>query len=137
MPGAPLEGNLRMPNAAILLKEALRLDGAGREKEAIPIYRRAITLGLAHRELHTAIVCLGSSLTTTGQTAQAIRTLQRARRLFPRDPTVILFLALAHARHGQERLALRQLGDALLKTSTDPLLRDYLKPLKRKFHALR
>ena len=121
----------------MMLKEALRLDAAGREKEAIPVYRRAIALGLAGPELHTALVCLGSSLTTTGQTAQAVRTLQRARRLLPRDPTIILFLALAHARHGQERLAIRQLGDALLKTSTHPVLRVYRKTLQRKFHALR
>ena len=129
--------NLRMSNAAAMLKEALRLDAEGREAEAIPAYRRAIALGLAGRELHTALVCLGSSLTTTGQTAQAIRTLQRARRLFPRDHTVTLFLALAHARHGQERLAIRQLGDALLKTSAGPRLQDYRKVLQRKYHALR
>jgi Flp pilus assembly protein TadD len=126
-----------MSNAGTLLLNALRLDAAGREKEAIPIYRRAIALGLAQRELHTTLVCLGSSLTTTGQTGQAIRTLQRARRLFPRDPTVILFLALAHAHHGQQRLALRQLGDVLLKTSTDPVLREYRTALQRKYHALR
>ena len=81
-------------SASEILSEALSVDAAGREQEAIPLYRLAISRGLAKKDLHTALVCLGSSLRTVGQSKAAITTLRKARRLFPRDVVVILFLAL-------------------------------------------
>jgi tetratricopeptide (TPR) repeat protein len=120
-----------------LLSEALALDAVGRERKAIPLYRRAIARGLENKDLHTALVCLGSSLRTVGQTKAAITTLRKARRLFPRDIVVTLFLALAHYDAGQRDLAIRQLGDALLKESAQPSLAGYRRVLARKYHALR
>lgn len=119
------------------LKEAVAHDAAGRERKAIPLYRRAVAGGLGERDLHAALIGLGSSLRTTGQTRSAIATLRKARRLFPRDVTVMLFLALAHCDAGQRDLAIRQLGDALLKESKQPRLAAYRQTLSRKYHALR
>jgi tetratricopeptide (TPR) repeat protein len=124
-------------SAQAALTQALSLDAAGREKQAIPRYRRAIAAGLKGDDLHTALIGLGSSLRTIGKTQSAIMTLRKARRLFPRDTAVILFLALAHYDAGQKDLAIRQLADALLKESTQPRLKSYRKALIRKFHALR
>jgi cyanophycin synthetase len=119
------------------LAHALRLDAAGREKQAIPLYRRALAAGLRPDDEHTALVCLGSSLHAIGKTQSAITTLRKARRLFPRDVVVIMFLALAHCDANQRDLAVRQLGDALLNESTQPRLRRYRSVLSRKYHALR
>ena len=119
------------------LKEAMSLDAAGREKQAIPLYRLALARGLANENLHTALIGLGSSLRTVGKTAAAIATLRKARRLFPRDLVVIMFLALAHYDAGQRDLVIRQLGDALLNESKQPRLADYRRVLARKYHALR
>src|SRR5262245_57823016 len=124
-------------SAVTKLNEALALDAAGREGEAIPLYRRAIALGLKKQDLHTALVCLGSSLRTIGQTRESIRVLQKARLLFPRDVVVTLFLALAHYDAGQQSLVIRQLADALLKESKQPGLEPYRRALARKYHALR
>ena len=125
------------PSAAALLKKALALDAAGQERQAIPLYRRAIARGLTGDDLHTALVCLGSSLRSIGQLAASVRTLRKARTLFPRDPAVMLFLALSHFDAGQHELALRQLADALLKESTDARLLPYRRVLFRKYHAVR
>jgi chloramphenicol O-acetyltransferase type A len=119
------------------LREALALDAAGKERLAVPLYRRALTIGLSGENLHTALVCLGSSLRTIGETQAAIRTLQKARRLFPRDAAVILFLALAHCDAGQTHLAIRQLADGLIKESPQPRLAAYRRTLARKYHAVR
>ncbi|HUO06713.1 MAG TPA: tetratricopeptide repeat protein [Phycisphaerae bacterium] len=124
-------------SAKDLLHEALALDAAGKEKLAIPLYRRAITAKLPRPDLHTALIGLGSSLHTVGQPQSAIRTLRKARTLFPHDPAILLFLALAHAAAGQHKLALRQLADAYLKESTHSSLPLYRKTLLRKYHAVR
>lgn len=127
----------RSSSALAALTEALSLDAAGCEKQAIPLYRLALARGLANEDLHTALIGLGSSLRTVGKTAAAISTLRKARRLFPRDVVVIMFLALAHYDAGQRDLAIRQLGDALLKESKQPRLAGYRRVLGRKYHALR
>jgi len=127
----------KSPSALAALKEALSLDAAGHEKQAIPLYRLALARGLANEDLHTALVGLGSSLRTAGQTSAAITTLRKARKLFPRDIVVMMFLALAHYDAGQRDLVIRQLADALLNESTQPRLAPYRRVLARKFHALR
>ena len=127
----------KSPSALAALKEAQSLDAAGHEKQAIPLYRLALARGLANEDLHTALVGLGSSLRTAGQTSAAITTLRKARKLFPRDIVVMMFLALAHYDAGQRDLVIRQLADALLNESTQPRLAPYRRVLARKFHALR
>jgi cyanophycin synthetase len=124
-------------SAQAALTKALSLDAAGREKQAIPLYRRALAAGLAGDDLHTALVGLGSSLRTIGKTQSAITTLRKARRLFPRDIVVMMFLALAHYDAGQRDLAIRQLGNALLNESTQSRLTRYRRVLGRKYHGLR
>ena len=121
-----------------LLREALALDAAGNERAAIPLYRRALaTRALSPNDQRDALICLGSSLRTTGQFKSSIRTLQQARKLHPRDPAITLFLALAHYDNNQPALALRQLADMLLKESKNPALAPYRETLARKYHALR
>jgi Flp pilus assembly protein TadD len=124
-------------SAQAALTQALSFDAAGREKQAIPLYRRALAGGLAGDDLHTALVGLGSSLRTIGKTQSAITTLRKARRLFPRDIVVMMFLALAHYDNRQRDLVIRQLGDALLTESTQPRVARYRRVLARQYHALR
>jgi predicted Zn-dependent protease len=101
------------------------------------LYRLALARGLANKDLHTALIGLGSSLRSVGKTSAAITTLRKARRLFPRDLVVIMFLALAHYDAGQRDLVIRQLGDALLNESTQPRLTGFRRALARKYHSLR
>ncbi|HVS72899.1 MAG TPA: tetratricopeptide repeat protein [Phycisphaerae bacterium] len=120
-----------------LLEEAVGLDGRGREGEAIGVYRRAIAEGLKGERLHAALVGLGSSLRTVGDARGAVRVLDKARREFPGDPVVMMFLALAHWDAGERALAVRQLGDLVLKESRDRRLAGYRGVLGGKFHLVR
>jgi cyanophycin synthetase len=124
-------------SAISTLKQALALDAAGKERQAVPVYRQAISRGLKNDDLHTALICLGSSLRTIGKTKSAIATLRKARRLFPRDVVAIMFLALAHYDAGQRDLVIRQLADALLSESTSPRLAPYRRVLARNYHVVR
>jgi hypothetical protein len=124
-------------DAMAALKSASALDARGGEVEAIPLYLRAIRLGLKGEELRDAMVCLGSSLRTVGKIAAARRILLAARRRFPGDPVVILFLALVEYDAGNLSLVIRQLGYLCTEKPSDPGVAKYRAVLRRKFHALR
>lgn len=126
-----------MHDATDILESAFALDRAGKERQAIPFYRQALRMGLSQSQTRDALTCLGSSLETVGELRAAIQVLQRARRMFPQDEVVTLFLALAHARAGQWDLACRQLADRLMKLSSDREILVYRPVLSRKYHALR
>ena len=123
--------------AKSILKNAMMLDAQGHEREAIPQYRRAIAAGLPKSDLRVAMIGLGSSLTAMRQYRAAIRVLQAARWKYPRDVAVLLYLALAHYHAGQRELAVRQLGDGLIKESPQAGLGMFRRALARKYHACR
>lgn len=122
--------------AANFLRSALALDRRGNEGAAIPLYRRAIRLGLQGDSLRDALVCLGSSLRSVGEIAAAKRILLKGRRQFPGDPVVILFLSLVEHDAGSPSLAVRQLASLYLGTTTDRGVAKYRSVLRRKFHGL-
>jgi tetratricopeptide (TPR) repeat protein len=123
--------------AAEILESAQALDRQGNEAQAIPLYRQAIRLGLSGKPLRDALVGLGSSLRTTGQLDAARRHLLQARRTFPGDPVVILFLALVEHDAGNAVKALRQVAHLYLHESRHPDLANYGAVLRRKFHGAR
>jgi Flp pilus assembly protein TadD len=124
-------------NGSALLESAFDLDRRGKEAHAIPLYRQAIRAGLHGESLRDAMVCLGSSLRTVGQLTAARRILLKARKQFPGDPVVVLFLALVEHDAGHIPLALRQVAHLYLSTSTNPDVAKYRAVLGRKFHAAR
>jgi tetratricopeptide (TPR) repeat protein len=97
-----------------LLNAAFALDRAGREAEAIPLYQRAIRLGIKGASLRDALICLGSSFRAVGKIRQAVRCLQLARKRFRDDIVVELVLALALHDAGRNAEALRLIGGRLL-----------------------
>jgi tetratricopeptide (TPR) repeat protein len=119
------------------LEIAFARDRAGRESEAIPFYRKAISSGgLTHAQQRDALICLGSSYSTVGQSGGAVRCLNRARKLFPEDPVIELFLALVLARSKSSMRAVRILGAALIRDSGHANLRKYRTVLIRKYRGL-
>ncbi len=119
------------------LKGAFAHDRAGRESEAIPLYRKALSSGgLTRAQLRDTLICLGSSYSTVGQSGGALRCLNRARKLFPEDPVIELFLALVLARSESSIRAVRILGAALLRESRHTGLRKYRRVLARKYRGL-
>ncbi|WP_235656269.1 tetratricopeptide repeat protein [Aeromonas caviae] len=58
-------------------------DMLGREAEAIPLYQKAVSLGLGEASLRGALLGLGSSYRTTGRHAEALATFDEALARFP------------------------------------------------------
>ena len=70
-------------------------DSAGREDEAIPLYRQALEKGLSSDYLPLLYLQLASSLRNVGQLAEAITILEDACRQYPERSSLKFFLALA------------------------------------------
>lgn len=84
-------------------------DSAGRPLEAIPLYRRALELGLDAEHEPQAIIQLASSLRNVGETGEALSLLERANTDAPDSPyrdAVAAFHALALASSGAPYRAL-------------------------------
>jgi tetratricopeptide (TPR) repeat protein len=127
----------RYPQVAeVWLESALALDRLSREQEAIPFYERAIRLGLSGSSLRDALICLGSSLRNVGRVREAVRRFQQARKRFPGDLVVELFLALGYHDNQQPTDALRLTALACLRESPDPELAPFRQVLERKFRSL-
>ncbi|OBY27544.1 tetratricopeptide repeat-containing sulfotransferase family protein [Leisingera sp. JC1] len=87
------KGHPLFPNLA-----AVALCAAGKEREAIPLYRKALELDPS---FHDARRNLGLALTATGQTAKAETVLAKAVQQQPQD--VSSWLALASARRSLQK----------------------------------
>ncbi len=122
--------------AHALLQEAFRLDARGREAEAIPLYKRALRLGLREEVKKHALIGLASSLRNVGRLPEARRVIERARRTYKGDPAIEAFFALILHDLGEGERALKALGQAYLAHVRDPRLFEYERPLARKFRAL-
>lgn len=84
-------------------------DSAGRPHEAIPLYRRALELGLDAVQEPQAIIQLASSLRNVGETAEALVLLERASEHAADSPyrdAIAAFHALALASAGSPHRAL-------------------------------
>jgi tetratricopeptide (TPR) repeat protein len=112
-------------DAVVALECASTYDNLGREHEAIPLYERAIALGLTGDDLRGAHLGLGSSHRWVGDFGKAIQVLQRGKALFPEAREFDAFLALALYNTGDARAALRLALTALAETSADLAILQY------------
>ena len=105
--------------AAVWLESGFALDRLGREQQAIPFYEQALRLGLDGPLLR-----------------DALRRFQQARRRFPNDVVVELFLALGYHDMRRETDALRLTALACLRESVNSGLAPFRDVLRRKFRSL-
>ncbi|MGO2683195.1 MAG: tetratricopeptide repeat protein [Microbacterium sp.] len=81
-------------------------DSAGRPDEAIPLYRRALEIGLDAEHEPQAIIQLASSLRNVGATDEAVALLKKAHQDAADSPyrdAIAAFYALALASSGAPR----------------------------------
>ncbi|MBA3868692.1 MAG: tetratricopeptide repeat protein [Chloroflexota bacterium] len=95
----------------ILYEYGGAFDTAGRENEAIPLYRKALEKGLSGMYVPQLYLQLASTLRNVGQLDEAITILQDACRQFPERPSLKLFLALALESADRDHDALTALFD--------------------------
>jgi tetratricopeptide (TPR) repeat protein len=97
----------------------------GLEREAIPLYERAISLGLPGRDLEGAILSLGSSHRAVGNPAKAAEVLQGGDERFPQNRAMQVFLAMALHNLDEHEQAIEILLRNLAETSSDPEIVSY------------
>lgn len=91
-------------------------DFLGREREAIPLYRKALDLGLSGDRLPQAIIQLASSLRNIGVPAAAVELLQNAPTSAITGDARQAFLTLALHDCGDHDAALRVALESLAPT---------------------
>jgi tetratricopeptide (TPR) repeat protein len=100
-------------------------DRMGREREAIPLYERAISLGLSGRDLEGAILSSGSSYRAAGDHAKAAEILRGGVERFPQNRAMQVFLAMALYNLDEHEQAMELLLRNLAETSSDPEIASY------------
>ena len=102
-----LAAELPDDSAVAAFERAGAFDSTGRSDLAVPLYRRALDLGLEGERRRRAVIQLASSLRNIGQATEsvALLTQERAAASDQLDDAVSAFLALALVDTGQEREA--------------------------------
>ena len=106
-------------DARLTFEYAGTLDSAGREGEAIPLYREALDKGLREPQRHRARIQLGSSLRSVGRADEAYELLSTLAAERPHSVAVTAFRALAAADCGRPGEAVADLVDALVHHAGD------------------
>lgn len=116
-----LAAQLPQDNAAAVFEQACARDSTGHSDLAVPLYRRALSLGLHGVRRRRAVIQLSSSLRNTGCSAESVSllTAEREAASDDLDDAVVTVLALALADVGREReaasLALEALSRHLVR----------------------
>ncbi|MGY3931687.1 acetyltransferase [Aeromonas encheleia] len=100
-------------------------DTLGRETQAIPLYQKAIALGLSEVSLRGAWLGLGSSYRSTGQYAEALAAFEQGLARFPDATEFRVFRAMACYNLGHHKEGMESLLAVLAVTTTDPDLTPY------------
>jgi hypothetical protein len=95
-------------DAVALFERGAARDSTGHSDLAVPLYRRALELGLEGVRRRRAVIQMASSLRNLGRAEESVALLsaERDRASDALDDAVAVFLALALADVGREREAL-------------------------------
>lgn len=119
------------PDDPLLVYEyACGHDALGDERGAIPLYERALELGLGEPERRGALLGLGSSYRCLGRYAEAERTLRRGLADYADGSEFVAFLALTLHNLGQHSEATGLLLRLLADTSAAEPIRAYSRALR-------
>jgi Flp pilus assembly protein TadD len=115
-----LVGELPPDNAVGIFERAGSLDSTGRSDLAVPLYRRALELGLPGQRHRQAVIQMASSLRNIGHASEsvALLTAEAARESDELDDAVSATLALALVDVGREREAVSVAVTALTRHMT-------------------
>lgn len=104
-------------------------DLTDREREAIPLYERAMANGLSGRDLEGAVLSLGSSYRAVGAYERAAEVLEDGATRFPQNRAMQVFLAMALHNTGEHRRATELLLRNLAETTGDEEILAYREAL--------
>ena len=116
-------------NAVYLFEYANALDFLEKENEAIPLYQRALEIGLSEKMKTQAEIQLGSSLSVIGENKSAVSILSRVLEE-TEDPAALLFLCIALFRSRELEKSLKTALKFILSGSQG-LLPEYKRALSQ------
>ncbi len=107
---AQLVAELPVDDAVGIFEWAASLDSTGHSDRAVPLYRRALALGLPGIRRRRAVIQMASSLRNLGQAEESV-TLLRAEREVDSDElddavSAVLALALVDTGHEREAVSI-------------------------------
>jgi tetratricopeptide (TPR) repeat protein len=112
-------------DAGLNLQCAWAHDKLGLEREAVPYYERALSLGLEDQDLRDALLGLGSTYRALGEYDRALGTLTRGVERFPDDHGMAVFHVMALYNGGRAKEACEKLLTLLLDTTSDQAILGY------------
>jgi cyanophycin synthetase len=115
----------------VLFERGGALDAAGREGDAVPLYRAALDAGLREPFRHRCQVQLASSLRVLGAHAEAVEVIDEAAAAHPDSVGIAAFRALVRHDAGDATGALADLVATVAATSADPDVDRYRSALAR------
>ena len=129
--------NERHPNIAeIAYQLAWTNDTLGKPGDALPYYEQSIALGLSPNELSGALLGLGSTLRTLGESARAEEVLRSGRAQFPGNREFNVFLSFVLHDQGRHSESLKLALETLCDTSEDTGITAYQRAIRHEAEKL-
>ncbi|WP_416828623.1 tetratricopeptide repeat protein [Ectobacillus polymachus] len=128
--------NQNPDDSEIWMEYALSLDGLSKEEKAIPIYEKAVGLGLHNDKEWIALTCLASSYRNIGKVKKALSIIEQVREKYPNNATIDCFYGLILFDIERANEAVNILGLTLLREAKHGALKGFEKALEEKFNEL-
>ncbi|WP_091017007.1 tetratricopeptide repeat protein [Paenibacillus amylolyticus] len=117
-------------NANVWYQLAWAHDSLGLEREAVPHYEKALSLGLSDEDRAGAILGLSSTYRTLGQYEQAKAWFETGMKEFPAYREFEVFYAMVLYNLGEHAEAMQRLLVQLADTSSDKRINDYNRAIR-------
>lgn len=117
-------------NSIINYQCAWSFDVLSLEKEAVPYYEKAISIGLPEIELQGAILGLGSTYRTLGKYQKSREIFEKGLAKFTDDRAMKVFYAMTLYNLNEHSKAMEILLTNLAQTSSDENIKTYKKAIE-------
>lgn len=105
-------------------------DALGLEKDAIPFYEKAISLGLQDDDLRNALLGMGSTYRCIGEYQKAKETFEMALQKFPDGNEFKVFLSMVYYNLKEYSKAMELLLNNIAETSKDENVTQYQRAIQ-------
>ncbi|WFD08690.1 tetratricopeptide repeat protein [Tepidibacter hydrothermalis] len=117
-------------NSVVNYQCAWSFDVLGLEKEAVPYYEKAISIGLSEKDLQGAFLGLGSTYRTLGQYQKSKEVFEKGLNKFTEDRAMKVFYAMTLYNLNEHSKAMEILLTNLAQTSSDKNIKTYKRAIE-------
>lgn len=94
---------------SMYMEAGFAYDRAGKEREAIPLYKKALEGNLSDNDRMNVCFCLASSYRTIGNTTTAKKVINKAIKNYPEEPILKIMASLIDLDNGYHNLSVSRL----------------------------